>query len=210
MNSDPKCKKCRRAGEKLFLKGDKCTTPKCAMERKPNTPGMPFSARKHRSVMSEYGLQLKEKQKVRNVYRLSESQFSSYVQEASSRHGIAPTDRLFENLETRLDSVVFRLGLASSRSNARQMVTHGHITLNGRRVDIPSIRVKKGDVIGVREGSRDNGVFGILGEKVAAHTPPSWLDIDKKKMEGSLKGVPKLTENDATFNFTQIIEYYSR
>lgn len=208
---EKKCKKCRRAGEKLFLKGEKCFTPKCVLEKKPFPPGLPFSARKHRSMMSEYGMQLKEKQKVRNVYRLSEKQFSAYVKGAVSKHGDSnPKEQLFKNLETRLDNVAFRLGFANSRPLARQIVSHGHLTVNGRRVDIPSYKVKKGDVVALREQSRSKTLFADLSERLQKHTAPSWLKLDPKKTEGVVQGEPSLEHSDMTFNLTSILEFYSR
>jgi small subunit ribosomal protein S4 len=207
---DSKCKRCRRAGEKLFLKGEKCFTPKCVLEKKPYPPGMPFSARKHRSMMSEYGMQLKEKQKVRNVYRLSEKQFSDYVKKAGQTKDSTPAQQLFENLETRLDNVAFRLGFANSRPLARQIVTHGHLTVNGRRVDIPSYHLKKGDVVAVRDGSKKKAFFENMSEKLQKHTSPAWLKFDSKKLEGTVDGRPDLDKSDMTFNLTAILEYYSR
>src|SRR3989344_2189700 len=144
MITDQKCKKCRRAGEKLFLKGERCFTPKCAIERKPYPPGRLLSEKKHRSSVTEYGTQMKEKQKVLNTYRITEKQFSNYVKEASGKQGVKPAEHLFETLESRLDSTVFRTGFAGSRSLSRQMVAHGHITVNGRRTTIPSRQLKVG------------------------------------------------------------------
>jgi len=207
---EKKCKKCRRAGEKLFLKGEKCLSPKCVFEKKSSLPGLPIAARKHRSMVSEYGTQLKEKQKVRNVYLLSEKQFSAYVKDASSKHGIVPIEQLFENLETRLDSVVYRLGFAESRSLARQIASHGHLTVNGRRVDIPSYKVSKGDVIAVREGSKKKTFFVALGEKLQKQTAPAWLKVDASKLEGTVLDKPSLGKSDMTFNLALIMEFYSR
>jgi small subunit ribosomal protein S4 len=206
---DTKCKKCRRAGTKLFLKGEKCFTPKCVFEKKPYPPGMLLQDRKHRSMSSEYGQQLREKQKVRNVYRLSEKQFSNYVKDASSQRDIAPTDKLFENLESRLDNAVYRLGLAPSRSASRQMVTHGHITVNGRRVDIPSYRLRQKDELAIREGSKDKVIFADSEEKRKGNVP-AWLTYDEKKKTAVIAGKPKLEQGDTTFNFTSVIEFYSR
>lgn len=207
---EKKCKKCRRAGEKLFLKGEKCFTPKCTLEKKPFPPGLPFSARKHRSMMSEYGIQLKEKQKVRNVYRLSEKQFSAYVKNATNKRGVDPKEQLFKNLETRLDNVAFRLGFANSRPLARQIVSHGHLTVNGRRVDIPSYKLRKDDVVGLREQSNSKTLFADLTEKLQKHTAPSWLKLNAKKLEGTVQGDPSLENSDMTFNLTSILEFYSR
>ena len=207
---EKKCKKCRRAGEKLFLKGEKCFTPKCILEKKPFPPGLPFSARKHRSMMSEYGIQLKEKQKVRNVYRLSEKQFSAYVKKATNKHGVDPKEQLFKNLETRLDNVAFRLGFANSRPLARQIVSHGHLTVNGRRVDIPSYKLRKGDIVGLREQSKTKTFFTDITEKLQKHVAPSWLKLNAKKTEGVVQGDPSLENSDMTFNLTLILEFYSR
>jgi small subunit ribosomal protein S4 len=207
---EKKCKKCRRAGEKLFLKGEKCFTPKCIFEKKPFPPGLPLSARKHRSMLSEYGMQLKEKQKVRNVYRLSEKQFAKYVKAAATQKEVPPTEQLFENIERRLDNVAFRLGFANSRPLARQIVSHGHLTVNGRRIDVPSYHVRKNDVIGVRESSRSSVLFTDLAEKLQKHNSPAWLKLDAKKLEGVVDGKPSLEHSDMTFNLTAIMEYYSR
>lgn len=207
---DTKCKKCRRAGTKLFLKGEKCFTPKCVFEKKPYAPGMLMQDRKHRSMMSEYGQQLKEKQKVRNVYRLSEKQFSSYVKDASNQRDTAPTERLFENLESRLDNAVYRLGLAPSRSAARQMVTHGHIMVNGRRVDIPSYRLREKDTLTIRDGSKDKTIFMEGEEGSRKGDVPAWIKYDAKKKTAVIQGRPKLQKEDTTFNLTSVIEFYSR
>ena len=160
--------------------------------------------------MTEYGIQLKEKQKVRNVYRLSEKQFSAYVKNAASVKDIAPTEQLFRNLETRLDNVAFRLGFANSRPLARQIVSHGHLTVNGRRVDIPSYKLRKDDVVELREQSKAKPLFADLVEKLQKHTAPSWLKLDAKKMQGVIQGDPSLEHSDMTFNLTSVMEYYSR
>jgi len=207
---DKKCKICRRAGKKLFLKGEKCFTPKCVFEKKPYAPGIPDSARKHRKTFSEYGFQLREKQKVKNIYRVSEKQFSNYIKEASSRHGVNPAERLYENLESRLDSTVFRIGFASSRSLARQMVSHGHITVNGRRIDVPSYKVKKGDVLGIREGSKTKTLFVDIASSLEKQDVPSWIKVDPKKIEGVIQSIPKLDQGELVFNLTSVLEFYSR
>lgn len=207
---DSKCKKCRRAGIKLFLKGSRCFTPKCAFEKKPYPPGLQLADRKHRSMMSEYGLQLKEKQKVRNVYRLSEKQFSKYVKDATGQRGVPPTEQLFENLELRLDNAVFRLGFAPSRSASRQMVTHGHIMVNNKRVDIPSYRLRKSDKLTIRDGSKDKVIFMDTEETNNSTTVPSWIKYDEKKKVAVIEGKPKLDTNETTYNLTSVIEFYSR
>ncbi len=205
-----KCKLCRRANKKLFLKGERCFSPKCAFEKKPYAPGMPDSARKHRKTFSEYGLQLREKQKIKNIYGVNEKQFSNYVKEATSRHGVNPADRLYENLESRLDSIVFRVGFAPVRSMARQMVSHGHITINGRKVDIPSYKIKEGDVLGVREGSKGKVLFNDILPRLEKQNAPAWIKVDFKKAEGVIQGSPKLDKEDVVFNITSVLEFYSR
>ena len=208
--NDKKCKLCRRAGKKLFLKGEKCFSPKCSFDKKPYAPGMPDSARKHRKTFSEYGFQLREKQKIKNIYGVNEKQFSNYVKEAMSRQGVNPADRLYENLERRLDSVAFRVGFAPSRSMARQMVSHGHITVNGRKVDIPSYKVRKGDVLGIREGSKGSAMFTDISSRLEKQNVPSWIKVDFKKTEGVIQDIPKFDKDDVVFNITSVLEFYSR
>ena len=209
--SDPKCKICRRAGEKLFLKGEKCFTPKCIFEKRPTPPGKPQNERKHRSMLTEYGIQLKEKQKIRNVYGLSEKQFSRYVKEATTdkREG-SPVDHLFEKLERRLDNVVFRLGLAQSRTQARQMVAHGHFVVGKRKLTIPSYQVRQDDVITVREGSRVSPLFTEAKTKMSKHAAPNWISTDPTKLTATVKGAPKFDKGELGFNFQTVIEFYSR
>lgn len=199
------CKVCRRIGESICGRG-----PKCARERKPYAPGMRDSERKHRSNVSEFGVQLREKQKVRRTYGLRERQFSNYVKDASSKRGSNPVDRLFANLESRLDNVAYRLGFARTRSIARQIVSHGHITVGGRRVTIPSYRVKPGDVISVREGSRGSALFQGLAERLAEQQTPVWANVDPSRLSGTIISVPRFTEGEAVFNFASVIEFYSR
>jgi small subunit ribosomal protein S4 len=208
--SDPKCKVCRRAGEKLFLKGEKCFTAKCIFEKRPTPPGKPQSERKHRTNLTEYGIQLKQKQKVRNVYGLSEKQFSRYVKEATSTKGASPVDLLYEKLERRLDNVVYRLGFAKSRTQARQMVGHGHFVVGKRKLTIPSYQVKDEDVITVREGSRSSALFTSGAEKLSKHATPNWMLVDPTKLAATMKGTPKIDKNEMGFNFQSVIEFYSR
>ena len=208
--SDPKCKVCRRAGEKLFLKGEKCFTPKCTFEKRPTPPGKPQNERKHRSMVTEYGVQLKEKQKIRNVYGLSEKQFSRYVKEATEEKGGNPVDHLFEKLERRLDNVVYRLGFAHSRTQARQMVGHGHFVVGKHKLTIPSYKVKSEDMITVREGSKSSPLFQTGKEKMAKHNTPNWLLSDPTKLTATVKGTPKFDKNEMGFNFQSVIEFYSR
>ena len=208
MTGDKKCKICRRAGEKLFLKGEKCFTPKCIFVKKPYPPGKLESEKKHRSTRSEFGSYLIEKQKVRNVYGVGEKQFSNYVKAAKAKKSVNPTETLYNTLEKRVDNIVFRLGLASSRSLARQLVSHGHITVNGRRVTIPSYGVSTGDKIGIREGSRAIGPFKELERKLESHKVPSWLKFDMSKKEAEIVGKPENTE--MSFNLNSVVEFYSR
>jgi len=205
-----KCKKCRRVGEKLFLKGEKCVSPKCVFEKKPFPPGLPLNARKHRTNLSEYGAQLKEKQKLRITYQLSEKQFANYIKKALAKHGVSPKECLFEELETRLDNVVYRLGFAKSRPLARQITSHGHFMVNGRRVDIPSYKVYKGDVITLRDRSKQTKLFIDFGKDTQKVVIPSWLKFNSKKFEGTVQGKPILKDSDMIFNLVSIIEFYSR
>ncbi|HEY9585924.1 MAG TPA: 30S ribosomal protein S4 [Candidatus Paceibacterota bacterium] len=211
MSSVPKCKTCRRAGEKLFLKGEKCFTPKCIFEKRPTPPGKPLNERKHRSMVTEYGVQLKEKQKLRNVYGLTEKQFRRYVKESSvAKVSGSPVEHLFERLECRLDNVVYRLGLAQSRTQARQLVSHGHLVVGKRKITIPSYQVKKGEVISIREGSRVSPFFSNAAEKMGKHNTPNWILPDATKLSAEIKGVPKYDKNELGFNFQSVIEFYSR
>ncbi|HSE34520.1 MAG TPA: 30S ribosomal protein S4 [Candidatus Paceibacterota bacterium] len=208
--SDPKCKICRRAGEKLFLKGAKCFTPKCTFERKPSPPGKPLSERKHRTNITEYGVQLKEKQKIRNVYGVSEKQFSRYVKEATSEKGASPVAKLYEKLERRLDNVVFRMGLAQSRAHARQMVSHGHIMVGKHKLTIPSFQVSEGDTLRIREGSKSSPLFTEAEKKLNDAKSPAWMTIDAAKGEIKIVGTPKNDKSEVGFNWQTVIEFYSR
>ena len=205
---DSKCKKCRRAGEKLFLKGDRCFTQKCAMVKRPYAPGVHGSKRK-RGGVSEYGAQLSEKQKVKRSYLLRENQFRKYFDIASKKEGVTG-DVLLQILETRLDNVVFRGGLAGSRSISKQMVGHGHLCLNGRRVDVPSILVRVGDVISIRKGSEDKAIFKDIKEKIKKYNAPGWLELDKDKLTITVKRSPKKEDIETSFNMQLITEFYSR
>lgn len=204
------CKKCRRVGEKLFLKGERCFTPKCAMERKPYPPGLPLSDHKHRSSVTEFGQQMRNKQKVRNTYRLNEKQFSGYVKEATGKKGATPAESLYEALELRLDNVVFRAGFTHARALARQMVAHGHITVNGRRSMISSRRLREGDVVAVRAGSKGSKLFETLGEKMKTVKVPTWIKVDAGAQTVTIQGKPKIVPGESSFDLTSVVEYYSR
>ena len=210
--SEAICKKCRRAGEKLFLKGDKCFTPKCSFVLRPFAPGKLDSERKHRSQITEYGYQLKEKQKVKNNYGVSESQFAAYAKAAivtaTKVKDVSQPMALIQSLETRLDNTIYRMGLANSRALARQIVNHGHICVNGKRMSIPSYTVKIGDTITVREGSKVSKLFTINLENKKDHKSPSWLKADISKLTAEMISLPK--EITETFDLAKVFEFYSR
>jgi small subunit ribosomal protein S4 len=194
------CKKCRRAGESL------CGREKCAFKKRPSTPGIADAARKHRSSKSEYGEQLRDKQKVKVIYGLREKQFANYIEKAM-KNSKNTAETIFASLESRLDNTVFRAGFANTRALARQIVSHGHITVNGRKVNIATYSVKEGEVIAVREGSKVLKYFTTLAEKFAP-TVPGWMTATPKDMSVKINGIPK----DATksMNFQSVIEFYSR
>ncbi len=208
---DKKCKVCRRAGEKLFLKGERCFTPKCAMNTRAYPPGKLDSEKKHKSSTSEYGFQMKEKQKIKNIYGVSEKQFLSYVkgsEKVAALNKIHPTLAIYIGLETRLDNLVFRIGLAKSRALARQIVGHGHILVNGKKLNIASHKVRIGDVISIREGSKVSKLFTDLQTKLKDHTPPTWISLDINNMEAKVNSFPK--EIEAGFDFAKVLEFYNR
>lgn len=203
-----KCRKCRRAGEKLFLKGEKCFTAKCPVVRRNYPPGMHGLTGKRRKITG-FGEQLRDKQKAKSVYGLLEAQFRNYVQSAVKKTGNS-TQILQQLLEQRLDNVVYRLGFATSRAQARQLVGHGHFSVNNRTVNIPSYQIRVGDVIAIRSTSVEGGYFKQIQNALDKHTPPSWLHMDSVKKEGKVTNVPTLDEVDQTFDSKRIIEYYSR
>jgi small subunit ribosomal protein S4 len=195
------CKVCRRAGESL------CGREKCAYKKRPFAPGILDSQRKHKSNQSEYGSQLNEKRKVRESYGLREKQFSAYVEKAMSTKGGNTTELIYQSLELRLDNVVFRAGFANTRALSRQLVSHGHIIVNGRKVTIPSFSLKVGDILAVREGSKKSNYFIKLLEKFET-APISWLTFNSKDTSFTVKALPK--EIEKNFNFQAIVEFYSR
>ncbi|MCD5396088.1 MAG: 30S ribosomal protein S4 [Candidatus Pacebacteria bacterium] len=208
----PQCKICRRVGKKLFLKGEKCLTQKCPMVTKPYPPGI--RGKRRRGGLSEYGRELLEKQKLKYWYNLQERQFKKYVKEVleeSRKKGKDATQALIRRLESRLDNVVFKLGFADSRRQARQLVSHGHFLLNGKPVNIPSIEVKKGDVIQVKPSSQNKDIFKTFSLlKLKKYHPPSWLKLDPKKMEGEVVGAPTLEEASPPAEISSIFEFYSK
>ncbi|MBU1274267.1 MAG: 30S ribosomal protein S4 [Proteobacteria bacterium] len=200
------CRLCRREVQKLYLKGDRCFSDKCAVERRAFPPGQHGQ---RRTKVSDYGLQLREKQKVRRMYGLAESQFKLTYQRAAHMHGVTGHNLLML-LELRLDNVVYRLGFAGSRSQARHWVRHGHITINGSRVDIPSARVKPGDVVAVKDGSREIGQLKQSLEAVARRTVPGWLELEADKFRGTVKALPNREELTIPMQEQLIVELYSR
>jgi small subunit ribosomal protein S4 len=206
----PVCKLCRREGEKLFLKGQRCFTPKCALERKAFPPGEHGrDAQFRRRRVSDYSRQLREKQKTKRIYGVSERQFRRFYQAALRKRGLTG-ENLLQTLERRLDNAVFRLGYAANRAEARQLVTHGHFNVNGRRTDIPSMLVRPGDVIEVRAGSRGRTYFKTLPALAEGRTVPRWLDRDVKNLSGKVLQNPERSDTDASLNEQLIIEFYSR
>ena len=206
-NLDPKCRQCRREGEKLFLKGEKCFTDKCAIEKRNFPPGQHGQRRNQR--LSDYGVQLREKQKLRRIYGVLEKQFRSYYAEADRQKGITG-ENLLQLLECRLDNVAYRMGLGASRTEARQIVRHNSILVNGKRVNIPSYQVKPGDTVQVAEASKNQ--LRIKGALAAAEQRgfPEWLDVDVKALKGTFKAKPQRDELPATINESLVVELYSK
>ena len=204
--TDSQCRLCRREAMKLYLKGDRCYSDKCAIERRNYPPGQHGQGR---GKLSDYGLQLREKQKIKRMYGLVEKQFKSYFKEADRQKGVTGTNFLVL-LERRLDNTVYRLGFAVNRAQARLLVTHGHFTVNGRRTDVPSMLLREGDTVAVREGSRGLEYFKTLSELVEARTSPSWVNRDTKQLFGSIQRLPERAEIDGFLNEQLIVEYYSR
>ena len=199
------CRQCRREGEKLFLKGDRCYSPKCAVDRKPYGPGQHGQGRPKKPT--EYGLQLREKQKAKRIYGVMEKQFRNYFEKAERQSGITGKPIL---LERRLDNVVYRLGLAASRKEARQLISHGHFTVNGKKVNIPSFLVKPGQEIEVRARSKESPKFKDIQAQAAYKTPPEWLELDVENMRGRVQAYPKRENIEATIAEHLIVELYSR
>ncbi len=205
-NIAAQCKQCRRAGEKLFLKGDRCLSGKCALVKRNTTPG--FHGSKPRRRLSDYGQQLAEKQKVKKYYNLREKQFRLTFERAKKKTGDAGKNFL-RMLEMRLDNTAYRMGLAISRAEARQVVSHGHLTVNGQKVDIPSYQVKAGDVVAISQRSRTNGFFKKASQKENVERP-SWLNWSEAEKEAKVLHEPSDSDLPANFNVQVIIEYYSK
>ena len=204
----PVCRQCRREGMKLYLKGERCHSEKCAIERRNFVPGQHGKDRKAKIV--GYGLQLREKQKARRVYGLLESQFRITFEKAALQKGITG-DNLMSALERRLDSVIYRMGFGTSRAQSRQIVRHGHIEVNGRKCNIPSAQVKVGDVVAVREGSRNNAAV-LAARDATAHAPaPNWIDVDRDALKGRVQSLPKREDLvQIQLNEQLIVELYSK
>jgi small subunit ribosomal protein S4 len=200
------CRLCRREGVKLYLKGSRCYSKKCAFERRPSPPGQHGIRRRK---VGDFGVQLREKQKVRRVYAVLERQFRNYFTDAESRPGVTG-ENLLRSLETRLDNVVFRMGFASSRAQARQLVTHGHFAVNGRPTDIASYRLGVGDRVEVRESHRSREPFKLAKETLRSHQAPEWLSIDPAKLAGSVIALPRRDQMPLDLNEQLVVEYYSR
>lgn len=206
-NLDPKCRQCRREGEKLFLKGEKCFTDKCAIERRAYAPGQHGQRSGHR--MSGYGVQLREKQKIRRLYGVLEGQFRRVYAEADRKKG-QTGENLLQLLEGRLDSVVFRMGFGASRAESRQLVRHNGILVNGKRVNIPSYVVKPGDVVELTERSRGQLRVKAAIEAAASRGFPEWIEVDAKAGKGTFKAYPQRAELPPTINENLVVELYSR
>ncbi|HHV60272.1 MAG TPA: 30S ribosomal protein S4 [Clostridiaceae bacterium] len=204
--TDASCKLCRREGEKLFLKGERCYTNKCSISRRNYAPGQHGQGRKK---LSEYGIQLREKQKARRFYGILEKQFRKYFDMASARKGITG-ENLLQILETRLDNIVYRLGLATSRPEARQLVTHGHFLVNGKKVNIPSMLLKEGDVVSIRESSRDSEKFKDVREVTESKVVPEWLSYDADNWTGKVVRLPSRQDIDVNIREHLIVELYSK
>jgi small subunit ribosomal protein S4 len=206
-NLEPKCRQCRREGEKLFLKGEKCFTDKCAVERRAYAPGQ--HGQKSGSRLSDYGKQLREKQKVRRTYGILERQFRGTYHEASRSKGVTG-ERLLQLLESRLDTVAYRMGFGASRTEARQVVRHNGILVNGKRVNIPSYQVRPGDVIEVATKAKEQLRVKAAAEAAESRGFPDWLEVDAKGLKGTFKALPARSDLSSTINESLVIELYSK
>ncbi len=202
----PACRLCRRVGEKLFLKGERCYTPKCAVDRRRTLPG-DRSMRRRR--ISDHGIQLREKQKARYMYGIMEAQFRRYVDKAF-RQAESTGQNLIRQLETRLDNVAYRLGFADSRRQARQIVLHGHLTVGDRKTDIPSYSVRPGDVIEWKESRKDSEYAKLMSADLPKRPVPAWLELDVANLKATVRRLPSDEELDTAIDTRLIVEYYSR
>jgi len=206
----PVCKLCRREGEKLFLKGSRCLSPKCAIEKRAYPPGEHGrDTQFRRGRASDFLMQLREKQKARRIYGVYERQFTRYFRKATRQTGLTGTN-LLVLLESRLDNVIYRLGIASSRAQARQLVSHGHFMINGRKTDVPSALLTPGDVISLRQQSARTTYFKELRQEIDDRRVPDWLSLDTKNLTAKVKSLPAREDMDVTINEQLVVEYYSR
>jgi len=211
MIKQSKCKICRRLGEKLFLRGDRCSGAKCSLIKRPYAPGQKPKRRK--AGLSEYGRELREKQKIKRSYNLTEQEFKGYVKvllDTGTKLVEDVPSALVKSIETRLDNVIFRLGIARSRGEARQMVTHGHFLINGTRTDIPSRQLRIGDKISIRKGSREKAIFKNIEERIKKIQLPTWLSLDKTTLEAEIKKYPKIDDVQLAGELSAVFEHYSR
>ena len=204
----PACRLCRREGTKLFLKGDRCFSDKCSVSRRAQAPGQ-HGVGTGRKRVKEYGLQLREKQKAKRYYGILEKQFKNYFVKADKKEG-QTGENLLTMIERRLDNVVYRMGMADSRREARQLVRHGHFRVNGRKVDIPSYITKKGDVITLREQSRKSPKIKMLVENISARSVPAWMSMDKENIQATITALPVRTDIDFPIEEHLIVELYSK
>jgi small subunit ribosomal protein S4 len=204
---DSKCERCRRQGEKLFLKGERCFSPKCAMTRRAFAPGQHGQTSRNR--VSEFGQQHNEKQKARHTYDVLERQFRTYFEKAASQRGVTG-EQLLSSLERRLDNVVYRMQLAKSRRSARQLVRHGHIHVNGKRVNVPSYQINEGEVVTVGATSAKLSYFAKAKESVQPKLFPKWLEVDVDALRAEVAALPTASDVDQELRLGQIVEYYSR
>jgi small subunit ribosomal protein S4 len=204
----PSCRLCRREGCKLYLKGERCMTDKCALARREQAPGQ-HGAGSGRRRVKEYSLQLREKQKAKRYYGILEKQFENYFKKADRKEG-QTGENLLTMIERRLDNVVYRMGMAESRKEARQLVLHAHFTVNGKKVNIPSYEVRKGDVIALKESSRKLEKFKVLIENITSRTVPSWMNVDKENIVATIVELPKREDVDFPFEEHLIVELYSK
>ena len=202
----PACRLCRREGTKLFLKGERCMSDKCSVARRPAAPGQHGANSKK---LKEYGLQLREKQKTKRIYGVQEGQFRKYYEMADRMKGVTG-ENMLSILERRLDNVVFRMGIAPSRTLARQIVSHAHLTVNGKTVTIPSYIVKAGDVVSIKENRRGNKYFTALKETKASNTLVKWVEFDREKLEGKVLALPTREDIDSQIAEHMIVELYSK
>jgi small subunit ribosomal protein S4 len=207
---NPKCKICRRLGEKLLLKGERCFSVKCAFTKRPYPPGQ--KGKRRSKALSEYGKELAEKQKMRNWYNLRETQFGNYARKALAKKGASSNaaSLLIKDLESRLDSFILKLGFASSRPQARQFVTHGYFLVNGKNIDIPSYKLRKGDIVSIRKTAIKKAVFQNLPIILKKRQFPSWISFDLEKMEGKMTAYPSFEEVNPPAEISSIFEFYSK